>query len=162
MQVGDKIKMCSERNRYTIQAFDDRFILATAPFFDTYFWCLIDKVEQVRGPMNTLFGLPCSDVNTPEGAAETLQWMREKLGGYETWGVSERNRLDLTYKERVQLELERYDDVPACLYVRFVNGVPEFCNEGDVGSERFLSEETTADMVYNQTMTYALHKEMTQ
>lgn len=98
LKIGDKIKFCNERCRYTIQAFDERFIIATRPHFNTYMYTIIDRKERVRGAINTIFGLPC-DVDTPDGAGELLQQMR-----YEHWHVSRRNRLPLTKAEIMQIK----------------------------------------------------------
>lgn len=106
MRIGDKIKMSGERCRYTVQAFDDRFIIATRPHFATYYYTLIDRLHKIRGPFGLIFGLPLGDVNNPEGARETLEYM-QKRGGYETWGVSHRNRLPLTGDEIAQIERGR-------------------------------------------------------
>jgi hypothetical protein len=101
LQVGNKIKMCNSRTRFTIQAFDERFIIATKRHFGSYLYTLIDREKHIRGGVNKLFGF-CDDVDTPEGAHEALQRMRED-GGYEVWHVSPRSRLDLTSAEIAQI-----------------------------------------------------------
>lgn len=103
MQIGDKIKMCSERTRYTVQGFDERFMIATKPWFGEYLYTIIDRELQIRGPINAIFGLPLGDVDNPKGAEETLNFMREEDAGHDTWGVSYRNRLPLTENEIAQL-----------------------------------------------------------
>lgn len=102
LKVGNKIKMCDERKCYTIQAFDERFIIATKPYFKTYLYTLIDRKEHVRGTLNALFGLSF-DVDNPIGANNQLQQMRD-LGGYDEWHVSRRNYLPLTHAEIMQIE----------------------------------------------------------
>ena len=103
LKVGDKLKMCNERKRYTIQAFDERFIVATKPHFETYYYTIIDREELIRGPINAILGLPIeSEINNPDGANELLQWMRDN-GGYEEWHVSRRNQLALTAAEIAQI-----------------------------------------------------------
>jgi len=71
--VGAKIKLGEERNRYTIQARNDRFVILTKPFNaqKTYLYTIVDLARGVRGPCNLIFGLPC-DVNTPESASKAL------------------------------------------------------------------------------------------
>lgn len=105
MKPGDKIKMCGERQRYTVQGFDDRFIIATKPFNArrTYLYTIIDRLRLVRGPINMTLGLP-NDVNTPQGAEELLTFMREEGGGHETWGVSQRRDKPLTDSEIEQIK----------------------------------------------------------
>ena len=109
MKIGDKIKMCGERTRYTVQGFDDRFIIATKPHFGEKLYTIIDKQELRRGPINMVLGLPLmgdAEIDSPEGAEEVLTFMREETGGHDTWGVSRRNNLPLTQNEIVQLKLK--------------------------------------------------------
>ncbi len=59
MLVGDKIKFDGERQRYTIQAFNHRYIIATKPFNlrkGKYLYTIVDKERGVRGPDNLIFG----------------------------------------------------------------------------------------------------------
>lgn len=107
MEIGDKIKMEGERTRYTIQAFDDRFVIATKPHFKTYLYCLIDLKELVRGGVNRIFGMGC-DVDTPEGAREALSEIEasNKRSDGDMWGVSLRSGLELKPSEIAQLVLK--------------------------------------------------------
>lgn len=70
-----KIKMCSERNRYTVQAYDDRFAVCTKPLNAqaTYLYFVSDLKEGVRGPSNFVFGHPFDEeLNTKAGAEKLL------------------------------------------------------------------------------------------
>lgn len=69
-----KIKMDGERQRYTVMARNDRFVIMTKPFNAqrTYLYTIADLQRGVRGPCNLIFGLPC-DVNTRDGAVEALK-----------------------------------------------------------------------------------------
>lgn len=100
MQVGDKIKVCREVQRYTVQAFDDRYIVMTKPFNaqKTYLYSIIDREKKWRGPIGLVFGLPFH-VDTPAGAQELLELMND-----EGFQVSRRRGVDLTEKEIEQLE----------------------------------------------------------
>jgi hypothetical protein len=71
-----KIKFESERYRYTIRAYNDRFAIMTKPFnlANTYLYTITDLKRNVRGPCDLIFG-PNSDLNTAEGAAEALQML---------------------------------------------------------------------------------------
>jgi hypothetical protein len=73
MIIGDKIKFEGERQRYTVQAFDERFIIATKPFNmkKTYLYTIIDLEREVRGPDDRLFGA-LNSYNNPRGAAKNL------------------------------------------------------------------------------------------
>lgn len=107
MNIGDKIKMCSERTRYIVQGFDERFIIATKPHFGETLYTIIDTVEQRRGPINMVLGLPImsdAEIDSPEGAKEVLDFMRNEDGGWDVWGVSRRNYLPLTEKEMEQMK----------------------------------------------------------
>jgi len=72
-----KIKLEGERQRYTVQAHNERFFIMTKPFNarQTYLYTIADLQRGVRGPCNKIFGLPC-DVNTPEGAKEALELLQ--------------------------------------------------------------------------------------
>lgn len=99
LPVGTKIKMDSERLRYTVQAANDRFAIMTKPFNArrTYLYTITDLKRGVRGPCNLIFGLPCN-VNSPEGATEALTMIES--GEME---VTHRHHLDLTPAELSQL-----------------------------------------------------------
>lgn len=73
LKVGDKIKFTTEKQRYTIQAKSDRYIICTKPFNvqKTYLYSIIDLERLVRGRINLIFGL-VDDVNTPELAQKCV------------------------------------------------------------------------------------------
>ena len=58
LKVGDKIKFQSEKQRYTIQAKNDRYLICTKPFNarKTYLYTIIDLERLVRGALNLIFG----------------------------------------------------------------------------------------------------------
>lgn len=99
MEIGDKILMEGERQRYAVQAFDDRFVIMTKPFNAqrTYLYTIADRKRLVRGPINLIFGLP-SDVNSPESAKVVLGMMNA-----EKWEPSHRKSVDLEPSEISQL-----------------------------------------------------------
>lgn len=74
--VTPKVRLDGERQRYTVQARNDRFVIMTKPFNaqHTYLYTIADLQRGVRGPCNLIFGLPC-DVNTLAGATEALGWI---------------------------------------------------------------------------------------
>ena len=74
-QVGDKIKFEKEKQRYTIQARDDRYIIATKPFNarHTVIYTIIDLKRGVRGPDNLVFGLGYESRLDCENALVRLQ-----------------------------------------------------------------------------------------
>lgn len=102
MNVGDKIKMDGEKQRYTIQAFDERFVIMTKPFNarKTYLYTIVDLQTYQRGPIGLVFGLP-EHVNSPKGASSVLEMMRK-----EGWQVSRRKGVALCISEAVQLHLK--------------------------------------------------------
>ena len=59
MEVGDKIKFKSEKQRYTVQACNDRFVVCTKPFNPkkTVLYTVIDFERNVRGRENLVFGM---------------------------------------------------------------------------------------------------------
>lgn len=70
---GAKIKFEGERQRYTVRASNDRFLLLTKPFNaqKTYIYTIVDLKREVRGACNLIFGLP-HDAETQEGARQIL------------------------------------------------------------------------------------------
>ena len=87
--VGDKIKFRSEKQRYTVQACDDRFVICTKPFNPkkTVLYTVIDLSRNIRGTENLIFGM---GAETKELCEEML--IRLQSGETE---VSHRNRIDL-------------------------------------------------------------------
>ena len=87
LKVGDKIKFESEKQRYTIQAKSNRYIICTKPcnVQKTYLYVIIDLERLVRGSVSLIFGLT-DDVNSPEKAQECIKDLEN--GEYE---VSHRN-----------------------------------------------------------------------
>jgi len=100
-----KVKLEGERQRYTVQARNERFVIMTKPFNAqrTYIYTIADLDRGVRGACNLIFGLPC-DVNTPEGAGEALAMMER--GKME---VSRRNCVPLIPSEITALALANKD-----------------------------------------------------
>ncbi len=98
-----KVKLDAERQRYTVMARNDRFVIMTRPFNAqrTYLYTIVDLERGVRGPCNLIFGLPC-DVNTPEGASEALRVIEH--GEME---VSFRRCVDLSDNEKTALRAAR-------------------------------------------------------
>lgn len=99
LSVGTKIRMDGERQRYIVQAANDRFAIMTKPFNArrTYLYTITDLERGVRGPCNLIFGLPC-DVNSLSGASEALAMIER--GEME---VTHRHDKDLTATELQQL-----------------------------------------------------------
>lgn len=86
-----KIKFDNEKQRYTVQARNDRFVIMTKPFNakKTYLYTIADMKRLERGPCNLIFGLPCA-VDTPDGAQEALAMIE---AGY----------MDVSYRKCVSL-----------------------------------------------------------
>ncbi len=99
LRRGDKFKCDNERRKYTVQAADARFVIATKPSFGTYIYTITDLDRGVRGACNSIFGPP-SNLSTEDGAAEALRLLQS--GSME---VSSRNFAALTTAERKQLTL---------------------------------------------------------
>lgn len=97
--IPTQIKFEAERQRYTVQAHDERFVILTKPFNAqrTYLYTIVDLHRGYRGACNLIFGLPC-DVNTPKGAAEALAMIQR-----DEMGVSSRNCVPLAPSELAQL-----------------------------------------------------------
>lgn len=70
-----KIKMCTEKQRYTVKAADRRFVVCTKPFNakKTFLYFVADLKTGLRGPVNWPYGLPFDEsLDTSEGAQKLL------------------------------------------------------------------------------------------
>lgn len=100
-KVGDLIKFKSEKQRYTIRACDDRFIIATKPFNlkRTYLYTIIDLEEGIRGADNWYCKFDYSD---PEEAKKCIQLLNlDPLRGF--------NSVSISFRSRMDLDIERID-----------------------------------------------------
>lgn len=57
LEVGEYVWFKGERNRYTVQARDDRWLICTKPFAarHTVIYCIVDLEAGVRGVDNLIF-----------------------------------------------------------------------------------------------------------
>ena len=92
--VGTKIKMLSEKQRYTVMASNHFMSVCTKPFNaqKTVLYCIIDWHEQIRGPENLVFGF---GAETKEQCEEML----ERLTQGET---------EISHRHRANLDIESY------------------------------------------------------
>lgn len=101
ISVGDKIKFKSEKQRYTVQACDDRFVIATKPFNarKTFLYTIIDLKEKIRGADDW----HCKhEYNIPEEA-------RLGLIGLNNNGLYDIQSIQISHRNRVKLDIERVD-----------------------------------------------------
>lgn len=77
IKVGDKIKFLGEQQRYTVQARNDRYIIAAKPMnaLKTYLYTIIDLVKNIRSSCDLILGTPF-DLSTNKGAREALTWLK--------------------------------------------------------------------------------------
>lgn len=96
LSVGDKVKFRSERQRYTVQAANDRYAICTKPFNPkrTVMYTIIDFDRDDRGTENLIF---CMGFETRELCEEALA----RLSRGET-EVSWRNYRDLDIESVTQ------------------------------------------------------------
>ena len=87
------IKFKEEKQRYTIQAFNDRFLICTKPFNPrkTVLYTIVDLEKKIRGTEDLIF---CMGYETQELCEEALE--RLVTGESE---ISHRNRIELNIKE---------------------------------------------------------------
>lgn len=99
LKIGDKIKMCGERQRYTVHACDARFAIMSKPFNPkrAYLYTITDLERGLRGPCNYIFGPPV-EMDNPTSGAEALAMLQ--AGEME---ISYRRNKPLTDAERAQL-----------------------------------------------------------
>jgi hypothetical protein len=103
--VGDKIKFRGEKQRFTVQARDDRFLICTKPLnmirrvrggykhTKTVIYTIVDFKENRRGPENLVFGF---GAETREQCGEMLARLNEPFG----------ERSEVSYRHDVPLDIE--------------------------------------------------------
>jgi hypothetical protein len=91
LPVGTKVKFAQEKQRYTVQASDDRFAVCTKPFNlqHTVLYTIVDFHQHVRGPENLIFGF---GAETREECQKMLARLNDKD---DPTGVSHRHRVAL-------------------------------------------------------------------
>lgn len=73
IKIGSKLYFDDEKQGYTVQAFDDRYIIASKPMnaLKAYLYTFVDIKEDIRSRCDLIFGL-VHDANNPEDAAKNL------------------------------------------------------------------------------------------
>lgn len=96
--VGDKVKICSEKQRYTVRAVGSEFAILTKPFNarKTFLYTVVDSMEGVRGHFGK-WGPP-EELDTRDGAEKTL--IELESGRLQ---LTFRNVIDLTDSEMEQI-----------------------------------------------------------
>lgn len=94
IQVGAKVWFAEEKQGYTVQARDERFMICTKPFNPrkTYLYSIVDFERGIRGPDNLIFG-SYKPYNTKEGAEANLVSLNEKP--FPTQEVSHRRKCEI-------------------------------------------------------------------
>jgi len=92
IKVGTKIKFPEEKQRYTVQCYNERYVICTKPLncLKTVLYTIIDFKENIRGAEDLVL---CMGFETKEGCQEAL----ERL----ITGVSE-----VSYRNRIPLSIE--------------------------------------------------------
>ena len=93
IKVGNKIKFEREKQRYTVQACNDRFIICTKPFNarKTVLYTIIDFERNERGPDNLVF---CFGYETKKQCKENLKMLQE-------------NEMEVSYRRCIPLDIEK-------------------------------------------------------
>jgi len=94
-KVGDKIKFTSEKQRYTIRACDERYLICTKPFNarKTFLYTIVDLKEKKRSSDNWY----CKYDYTSE--TEALKGLEELNKGI----------IELSTRRAIDLDFERID-----------------------------------------------------
>jgi len=93
IKVGSKIKFEREKQRYTVQACDDRFVICTKPMnaLKTVLYTIIDFKRNERGPDNLVFSF---GYETKKQCKENLKMLQE-------------NEMEVSYKRCIPLDIEK-------------------------------------------------------
>ena len=72
IKVGDKIRFVEEKQKYVVQASNNKFAICTKPFNarNTVLYCILDFDRGIRGTENLIFGL---GAETKEDCDEMLE-----------------------------------------------------------------------------------------
>ena len=89
---GDKIKFAGEKQRYTVRASNDNFVICTKPFNPrkTVLYTVVDFKKNIRGIENLIF---CFGAETDNECEEML----ERLASGET---------EVSYRNNIELDIE--------------------------------------------------------
>lgn len=100
--VGSKVKFRKEKQRYTVQASDERFAICTKPMnaLKTVLYTIIDFEENRRGPEDLVFGF---GAETKEQCEEMLARLNLPLEEGPT-EVSSRHDIELDIEKVYPLE----------------------------------------------------------
>ena len=95
-KVGDKVKFRREKQKYTVMACDNRFLICTKPFNarKTVLYTIVDLKEKIRGTENLVFGAGAETKKQCEEMLERLTNEKSKTCDFKT-EISHRNRVDL-------------------------------------------------------------------
>jgi len=74
IKVGTKIKFAEEKQRYTVQCCNDRFVICTKPLncMKTVLYTIIDFQKNIRGTENLIFGMGFETIEQCQEALERL------------------------------------------------------------------------------------------
>lgn len=112
LNVGDKVKFCSESLRYTVQAADERYAICTKPFNPkrTVLYSIIDFKENVRGPENLVFSFGAETREQCEEMLARLTAPCEHLEPREDGAIVICDcRTEVSHRHRCELDIERID-----------------------------------------------------
>ena len=92
VKVGDKITIPNEKQRYTVQARNSRYVICTKPFNlkHTVLYFIVDLKEKLRGPDNMIF---CFGYETKSQCEERLKELDE-------------NKIEVSLRRSVPLDLD--------------------------------------------------------
>lgn len=114
-KVGDKVKFETEKQRYTIMACDERFIIAQKPFNarKTYIYTLIDMKKKQRSGDNYYCRFDYTDHEECQEALKLLNETAQRDKANENAEVIDLNGHGFWLSSRriMKLDLERIDAV---------------------------------------------------
>jgi hypothetical protein len=101
--MNNKIKMVGEKQRYTIQARSNRYVILTKPFNarKTYLYSIVDLEQKIRGRDNLIFGFCFIDKN-----GEISQNYNCKEGAEEAIKMLEKGEMEVSHRHHKKLEKE--------------------------------------------------------
>lgn len=103
VKVGDRVKFAEEKQAYTVQARDARYLVCSKPFNPrrTVLYTIIDLEEEVRGPENLIFGM---GAETREQCEEMLARLNGSAGPN-----FDNHRSEVSYRHRIPLCVDRVE-----------------------------------------------------
>jgi hypothetical protein len=100
-RIGEKIKFAEEKQRYTVQACNKRFLICTKPYNPkhTVFYTIVDLQKNIRGCDNQVFH---NGYETKEDCERALKRLVS---------TNDEDVFEISYRNRIPLKIEKQKEL---------------------------------------------------